>query len=84
MAVLEVIGPDADGDLMARPLEEGVDTSFRILIVPGKGDPALGAGNRILARLTKVAGTDYDYEARLIRALGSNPLKVLGIFRDQC
>ncbi len=81
VAVLEVIGPDADGDLMARPLEEGVDTSPRILIVPGKGDPALGAGNRILARLTKVGGQDHDYEARLIRALGVNPLKVLGIFR---
>ena len=82
VAVLEVIGPDSDGDLMARPLEEGVDTSFRILIVPQKGDPALGAGNRILARLTKVGGQDFDYEARLIRALGVNPLKVLGIFRS--
>lgn len=81
VAVLEVIGPDADGDLMARPLEEGVDKSPRILIVPQKGDPALGAGNRILARLSKVGGQDYDYEARLIRALGVNPLKVLGIFR---
>jgi len=81
VAVLEVIGPDADGDLMARPLEEGVDTSPRILIIPAKGDPALGAGNRILARLTKVSGDGFDYEARLIRALGVNPLKVLGIFR---
>ena len=81
VAVLEVIGPDSSGDLFARPLEEGVDTSPRILISPQKGDPALGAGNRILARLTKVGGQDYDYEARLIRALGVNPLKVLGIFR---
>ncbi len=81
VAVLEVLAPDADGDLFARPLEEGVDTSPRILIVPQKGDPALGAGNRILARLTKVGGQDHDYEARLIRALGVNPLKVLGIFR---
>ena len=81
VAVLEVLGPDAQGDLFARPLEEGVDTAARILIMPQKGDPALGAGNRILARLTKVAATDHDYEARLIRALGVNPLKVLGIFR---
>ena len=81
VAVLEVLAPDADGDLFARPLEEGVDTSPRILIVPQKGDPALGVGNRILARLTKVGGQDHDYEARLIRALGVNPLKVLGIFR---
>ena len=81
VAVLEVLAPDPQGDLFARPLEEGVDTAPRILILPQKGDPALGAGNRILARLTKVAATDHDYEARLIRALGANPLKVLGIFR---
>lgn len=81
VAVLEVIGPDKDGDLMAKPLEEGVDHTPLILVVPQKGDPALGAGNRILARLSKVGGQDYDYEARLIRALGVNPRKVLGIFR---
>ena len=81
VAVLEVLGPDSSGDLFARSLEEGVDTSPRILISPQKGDPALGAGNRILARLTRVAGLDHDYEARLIRALGVNPLKVLGIFQ---
>lgn len=81
VAVLEVIGPDRDGDLMAKPLEEGVDHTPLILVVPQKGDPALGAGNRILARLTKIGGQDHDYEARLIRALGVNPRKVLGIFR---
>ena len=82
VAVLQVLGPDPSGDLFARPLEEGVDDSFRILITPQKGDPALGAGDRILARLTKVGGQDHQYEARLIRALGANPLKVLGIFRE--
>ncbi len=82
VAVLEVLAPDASGDLFARPLEEGVDASLRILIQPQKGDPALGAGNRILARLTKVGGQDHDYEARLIRDLGINPLKILGIFRE--
>ena len=82
VAVLEVLAPDAQGDLFARPLEEGVDTEPRILIMPQKGDPALGQGNRILARLTRVAAPDHDYEARLIRALGLNPLKVLGIFRS--
>ena len=81
VAVLEVLAPDSGGDLFARPLEEGVDDSLRILIQPQKGDPALGAGMRILARLTKVGGQDHDYEARLIRALGANPLKILGIFR---
>ena len=82
VAVLAVLAPDKSGDLFARPLEDGVDEGLRILIRPQKGDPALGAGDRILARLSKVAGDGYDYEARLIRALGANPLKVLGIFRE--
>jgi ribonuclease R len=81
VAVLQVLPPDAQGELYAKPLEEGVDDSPRILIIPKKGDPALGAGDRILARLAKVDLDDYAYEARLIRRLGSNPRKVLGVFR---
>ena len=81
VAVLQVLPPDAAGDLYARPLEDGVDDTLRILIIPKKGDPALGGGDRILARLAKVDLEDYAYEARLIRALGSNPAKVLGVFR---
>ncbi len=81
VAVLQVLPPDASGDLYARPLEEGVDDTPRILIIPKKGDPALGGGDRILGRLAKVDLDDYAYEARLIRKLGSNPAKVLGVFR---
>jgi ribonuclease R len=82
VAVLQVLPPDAAGDLYAKPLEEGVDETPRILIIPKKGDPALGGGDRILARLAKVDLDDYVYEARLIRKLGSNPAKVLGVFRS--
>ncbi|MEO5620275.1 MAG: ribonuclease R, partial [Cypionkella sp.] len=57
------------------------DEPPRILIVPQKGDVALAGGMKILARLAPVGGEDHQYEARLIRALGSNPLRVLGIFR---
>ncbi len=85
VSVLEVLAPDRNGDLFARPLEdtgeEGPEDTPRILILPQKGDPALGAGMRILARLVPVAGEDHGYQARLIRALGHNPLKVLGVFR---
>jgi ribonuclease R len=81
VAVLLVLAPDAQGDLYARPLEEGVEDAPRILIIPKKGDPALGEGDRILGRLSKVDLDDYGYEARLIRRIGSNPLKVLGVFR---
>ena len=81
VAVLQVLSPDKGGDLFAVPLEEGVDSSIRVLVVPQKGDPAMGGGDRILARLTAVNAADHRYEARLIRRLGANPLKVLGIFR---
>ncbi len=82
VSVLLVLPPDSNGDLFAQPLEAGdSDTPPRILIVPQKGDPALAGGMKILARLAPVGGEDHQYEARLIRALGSNPLRVLGIFR---
>lgn len=82
VAVLAV-EPDAQGDLFARPLEAGVEAGeARILVLPQKGDPALGKGDRILARLTAVEGQDHTHEARLIRRLGVNPGKVLGIFRQ--
>ena len=82
VAVLRVLAPDAAGDLFAEPLEEGVAKDVgRILIVAKRGDPALAAGDRILARLARVDLDDYVYEARLIRSLGSNALKVLGVFR---
>ena len=82
VSVLLVLPPDAAGDLFAKPMEyDAGDDTPRILIVPQKGDPALGAGERILARLTPVGGEDHAYEARLIRRIGSNPTKLLGIFR---
>ncbi|MCX8225521.1 MAG: ribonuclease R [Sulfitobacter sp.] len=82
VSVLQIIGPDNDGDLFAKPMEwagEGVEPV--VLVIPRASDPALGAGDRILARLTLVTGEDYHYEARLIRRIGANPQRVLGIFR---
>jgi ribonuclease R len=82
VALLRVLKPDAAGDLFAEPMEEGVDADAgRILIIPKKGDPALAEGDRILGRLARVDLDDYTWEARLIRRIGSNPLRVLGVFR---
>ena len=82
VALLRVLKPDAAGDLFAEPMEEGADNDAgRILIIPKTGDPALAEGDRILGRLARVDLDDYTWEARLIRRIGSNPLKVLGIFR---
>ncbi|MDP4990063.1 MAG: ribonuclease R [Marivita lacus] len=81
VSVLQVKAPSADGDLFARALEwhgEGVEPI--ILLIPRASDPALGEGDRILARLQVVHEEDHNYEARLIRRIGSNPRKVVGIF----
>ena len=84
VSVLVVTGPDGQGDLFAKPMEwhgEGVEP--RVLVIPRASDPALGEGDRILARLTVVKEDDHNYEARLIRRIGTNPKKVLGVFRKR-
>jgi ribonuclease R len=81
VSVLQVKAPTPDGDLFARALEwhgEGVEPI--ILLIPRASDPALGEGDRILARLKVVHEEDHNYEARLIRRIGNNPRKVVGVF----
>ncbi|MCC5999717.1 MAG: ribonuclease R [Pararhodobacter sp.] len=82
VGLLDVLPPDAGGDLFARPRDwpEGEPVP-RILVVTREGGPALGAGDRILAKLTAVRAEDHDYQARVIRRLESGPRRILGIFR---
>ncbi|MBV1895355.1 MAG: ribonuclease R [Rhodobacteraceae bacterium] len=84
VSVVQVLGPDKDGDLLARPLEwQGDGDEPAILIIARASDPALGAGDRILARLTAVEDEAFAYEARLIRRIGTNPQRILGVFRKR-
>ncbi len=80
VSVLVVNAPDADGDLTAAPIEwhgEGPEPEVRLVL--RQSDPALGQGDRILARLTLVP--EGHYEGRLIRRIGTNPKRILGVFR---
>jgi ribonuclease R len=82
VSVLQITAPDANGDLFAKPLEwhgEGVEPT--VLLIPRATDPALGEGDRVLARLQVVHAEDHNYEARLIRRIGTSPKKIVGIFR---
>lgn len=84
VTILSVQAPDDNGDLFARPLEwhgEGVEP--RVLYKPRTADPAVGQGDRILAKLFEAEGDDHHYTARLIRKIGTNPRKILGIFRKR-
>ncbi|MCB2100701.1 MAG: ribonuclease R [Rhodobacterales bacterium] len=90
VTVLTVAGPDVDGEVLARPanwpLAEGDDAPPPVIyMVPDRrGHPALGAGDRVLARLTP-AGFNEDglrqYEATVIRRLPGAVDRVLGLFR---
>jgi ribonuclease R len=82
VAVLEITGQDPDGELLARPQRwEREEAPPQIVIIPGREDeargPALGAGERVLARLTQ---TREGYEARVIKRLGASVHKVLGVY----
>jgi ribonuclease R len=82
VAVLQVLAPDDLGDVFCRPLEwQGEGPEPRILFSAKATDPALGEGDRILARMQEIEGEDHQYVARLIRRIGTNPHKILGIFR---
>jgi ribonuclease R len=82
VAVLRVRAPDSSGDLWADPVEwEGKGTAPKILMVLKPTDPALGEGDRVLARLEMVKGQEHDYAARVIRQIGTNPQRIVGIFR---
>jgi ribonuclease R len=82
VAVLQVLAPDDLGDVFCRPLEWlGEGPEPRILFAAKATDPALGEGDRILARMQEIEGEDHQYVARLIRRIGTNPRKILGIFR---
>jgi ribonuclease R len=87
VTVVQIIGPDADGDLWARPVDlRPDDAEPKILVIEQKRDRhtgdkpphgPLGPGDRVLVRLTR---TDADeYEARPIRKLESRAARVVGV-----
>jgi len=87
VAVVEITGIDADGEPLARPLagaegeDEGVESAppaIRIVVERGPGK-AIAPGDRVLARLVRLA--DGDYEGRVIRRLPRGTNRVLGVYR---
>lgn len=82
VAVLQITQLDEFGELWARPLEwHSKAKEPRILMVLKDGDPALGVGERILGKMVEAKTEEHDYTARLIRRIGTNPQRIVGIFR---
>ncbi len=84
VAVVEVTGFSRDGDVLAKPgiWEHETDPPMIFMRPEKKGRPALGPGDKVLARLTPVnAGGDAparEYKGETIRRLSSTPTTVMG------
>ncbi len=81
IAVVEVTGLDADGEILARPgewLSEEPPPRIYIVLERG-GRHAVGPGDRLLARLRRI--DRRTYEGRIIRRLEEQPQRILGIYR---
>ena len=81
VTVVEVIELDTDGELICRPANwDGDAKPPRIILTPGADTttPALGIGERFLARLSHNGQT---YEAKIIKRLGASPTRAVGVFR---
>jgi ribonuclease R len=80
VGVIEITDVDFDGEMVARPIGwRGEGPEPRIVVVPEPRMPALGRGERAVARLAK--REDGSYEARLVRAVEGAPDRIVGIFR---
>ncbi|MBI5162635.1 MAG: ribonuclease R [Magnetospirillum sp.] len=80
VGVVEIVGTDTDGELLARPIaweEEGRPP--RVFMAPARhGDVVVGVGDRVLAKLRRLR--DDTYEGRAIRLVGEAKARVLGVF----
>ncbi len=77
--VVEVLGPDLEGEIGARPVGWKRDSPPpSIIVVPGHRGRAPREGERVLARLRRV--DDDLYEARPMRFLDAGSREVLGVF----
>jgi ribonuclease R len=79
--VLRITHVDAEGDLWAEPAEpsETGGEAPRILVHARRDAPALGEGDRLLARLLP-ATPELPLQASVIRRIGMGPRRVLGIY----
>ncbi len=84
VTVIRVTGVDGDGDLVARPDNWDPDEQGpppTIYMAPErKGQTALGAGDRALARLEPDGRGGY--RGRTIRRLPSVPASIMGLYRE--
>ncbi len=80
VAIIQVVGTDTDGELLAKPVNWPDDKPYpRIFVAPPRDAlPALGAGERVLAKLKP--DPEGGYDAQVIRRLAAGPAELIGVF----
>ncbi len=84
VALVEATEIDLDGELLARPVDwTGESPPPVITLAPARqGHPALAPGDRVLARLRRLA--DGTYEGRTLRRLDPREItRVVGVYRRE-
>jgi len=83
IGVIEITDVDFDGEMLARPAGWSAEAPPpKIVALAERGAPALGVGERAVARISRL--DDGTYEARIVRAVEGAPDRVVGIFhRDR-
>jgi ribonuclease R len=91
ITILEITGRDSDGDLIGRPAvwsaDDGEAPSVLVLTHRARAEEreaAVGVGDRILARITRLEQPDVEglsYEAEAIKVLPRDKRRMLGIYR---
>ncbi len=83
VGVLQIIGRDADGELLGEPIEWPAEQGAppKVLVTTARGTRAPGIGDRVLARLMPGGGDEAAYGARVIKLLERKPGIVLGVVR---
>ncbi|MFO1188824.1 MAG: ribonuclease R, partial [Alphaproteobacteria bacterium] len=80
--VLELIGTDTDGEMLARPIHwRETEPLPTIIMDPDRrGVAALGQGDRVLARLSRLP--EGGYLGRIVKSLQGAPDRVLGVIES--
>ncbi|MFN4087917.1 MAG: ribonuclease R [Alphaproteobacteria bacterium] len=84
VAVVDIVGRDADGEVIARPAAWRSEAEPpKIYMAPERpGTPSMTAGMKVLARLRRLSADTY--EGRPIRVLTDAPTRLLGVYeRDE-
>ncbi len=79
--LVEVVGLDVDGELIAKPLQwQGKGAAPVIYVMDNlRAEGSINAGDQILVRMKRISA--HEYEARILKALDDAAGQIIGVFK---